>query len=69
MNKCIIIAEEEYEGTYEFDSEKEMQAFVHGVDVGSQLYGSGSCITATLEDIGNYGGKIDDLIREHLGDS
>lgn len=66
MIKCIVIAENEFEGAHEFPSLAEFDAFAKGVDVGVNLYGGGSCYVVTRSDLGQYGKTVDDLIREHL---
>jgi len=64
--KCIVIAEGDYEGTHEFNTQVEYDAFCEGVSTGVNLFGGGSCIVVTKENIGEYGKKVDALIQEYL---
>lgn len=66
--KCVVIAEDDYDGKYEFATKEELEAFSHGVDVGAGLYGGGSWIVATLQDADDYSPRVAKLIKEHLGE-
>jgi hypothetical protein len=63
---CVVIAEGEYEGKYEFPSLGALEAFSLGIDKGAGLYGGGSWIVATLEEADDYHPDVAKLIKENL---
>lgn len=63
--KCIVIAEDEYEGTFEFDSKEKRDGFVEGVSEGSGHYG-GCCYALTRDDLPDAYEHDRELIEKHL---
>ena len=67
MHRGIIIAEGYYEGTFEFETIGELDAFANGVGTGACLYGAGSCGFYTVDDLDeDPSDKIKELIEKHL---
>lgn len=75
MLKCIMVAEGEFEGVFEFETQAEITAFGSGISEGSSRYGCGSCGTYDRSDLtGQYCLDPEDhddaaiiaLIKEHI---
>ncbi len=74
--KGIIVSEDEFVKSVEFDSEAELEAFSSGLGTGADLYGAGSCGLYTLKDLETLewdeveesysDNKYIRLIKEHL---
>lgn len=67
--KCIVVAEDEYEGKYAFGTKAELDAFIEGATIGADLYGCGNFGVYTKDDVDDeeLSENVIDLIREHLG--
>ena len=51
MYRCVLVAEEDEGGVFEFATAAELAAFCKGVSKGSGMYGAGSCAAYELSDL------------------
>lgn len=63
MFRCVLVAEEDFGGVFEFSTKAELMAFCKGVNKGSGMYGAGSCAAYELEDLDDL--KCDEDPSEH----